>query len=105
LQDKILEFPYLLHWCPYHGYFVWRGKRGYELADFPKLQKEAISIKPKPPDAKALYTDCTIVKMKCPYCKYVWKQYRDTPPDSWGKTIYCPSCHAEIPKEKALLKR
>jgi hypothetical protein len=104
LRDKILEFPYYLHWCPYHGYFIWRGRKGYELADFSKIEREAISVKPKPPDVKAPYTDYSIVRMKCPYCGFKWKQYKDTPPNSWGNIIVCPSCKSEISKEKAMLK-
>jgi hypothetical protein len=65
LRDKILEFPDYLHCCPYHGYFIWRGRKGYELANFSKIEREAISVKPKPPDVKAPYTDYSIVRMKC----------------------------------------
>lgn len=103
-RDKILTFPYYIHWCPYHGYFVWRGKKGYELADFSKLEHEAIKIGRKPSDSMIGYVDFTIVTMKCPYCGYKWRQYKETPPETWGNIIYCPSCFAEIPKEKAILK-
>jgi hypothetical protein len=100
-RRKYLELPYMLRWCPYHGYFVWRGRKGYELVDFSRIEKEAISIKPEPPDSKAVYVDFTIVTMKCPYCGAEWKQYKELPPESWGNIIYCPFGH-EIPRDKAI---
>jgi len=104
-DGKSYTFPYRLYHCFWHGYFVWRGKKGHQLADFSKLQHEATRVDPLPPEVPTpTPADYLIVKMKCPFCKGEWKQYDKTWTTQSGGVI-CPSCGAEIPKEKAVVKR
>jgi len=103
-SGKSYTFPYRLYLCFYHGYFVWRGKKGHQLADFSKLQREAIRVEPLPLGVPTnVYAESPIVKMKCPFCKDEWKQYDKTWTTQGGGVI-CPFCGAEIPKKKAVVK-
>lgn len=105
-DGKCYTFPYRVYYCFWHGWFVWRGKKGHQLIDFSKLKHEAIEVEPLPsesPDTSAI-ADYSIVKMKCPYCEDEWEQYDKTWTTQDGCVI-CPSCGAKIPKGKAVVKR
>ena len=105
--DKVVyTFPFRIYYCRWHGYWVWKGKKGHQLVDFSKLKHQATRVEPLPPDSPDTSTmaDYLIVKMKCPYCEHEWGQYDKTLTTQSG-SITCPSCRAEIPKEKALVKR
>ncbi|MEM1574088.1 MAG: hypothetical protein QXY96_06405 [Candidatus Methanomethylicaceae archaeon] len=104
LHGKLLSFPYSIYLCYRHGYFVWRGRNGYTLADFSKLEKEA-EIKQLTPEAKEdEYAKSPIIELKCYICNYKWKQYT-TPWLISSKTIFCPDCKAELDKDKTLMKK
>ena len=105
-QDKELDFRSPIYFCHNHGFFIWnRREQRHELADLSKLKRRA-TIKPLPPElrGKIKEFDYTIVEMKCPDCEYEWKQYKETPPESWGKTVRRPGCGVDIPKDK-IVKR
>lgn len=104
--DKVVyTFPFRIYYCDRHGYWVWRRKK-HHLVDFSKLKHQANKVEPLPPNSPDTSTmaDYLIVKMKCPYCEHEWGQYDKTLTTQSGGII-CPSCGAEIPKEKALVTR
>jgi hypothetical protein len=105
--DKVVyTFPFRIYYCHLHGYWVWRGKKGHQLVNFSKLKHQATKVEPLPPESPDTSTiaDYLIVKMKCPYCEHKWEQYDKTQLTQSGG-VFCPDCGAEIPKEKALVKR
>ena len=101
-ERKSYTFPFRIYHCPYHGYFVWRGKK-HQLVDFSKLKHQAKKVESLPPESPDTNTiaDYSIVKMKCPHCGGEWRQYDKTWTTQTGGVI-CPCCGAEIPKEKAV---
>ena len=103
--DKVIyTFPFRIYYCHYHGYWVWRGKKGHQLVDFSKLKHQAIKVEPLPASVPSpTLLDYRIIEMKCPYCEGEWRQYDRTWTTQSGGVV-CPLCHAEIPKEKAVKK-
>ena len=104
-ERKSYTFSFRIYYCHYHGYFVWRGKKGHQLVDFSKLQHQATKVEPFPsesPDTSTM-ADYLIVKMECPYCEHEWEQYDKT--WTYDGNMICPKCGVKIPKEKALVKR
>ena len=91
-QRKTLIFPYRIYHCRDHGAFVWRKGKGYELADFSKLQPDATVTTSLP---NVQWIDYTIVRYRCPYCKEEWTQHKEFPPSD---KVRCPNRHL-IPKK------
>jgi len=105
-DHKRYNFPYRFYFCHRHGIYVWRGKK-HELFDLSKRINQAISIEPLELEVIKRFTDSDShmptlsdykpVRLKCPYCKNVWKQY-----DSEFlhlDRIFCPFCGTEKPRE------
>ena len=103
-RGKYLGFAYPVYLCYRHGYFIWRGsRRGHVLADFSKLEKEAIEVKVEPPEAKPnAYAEAPIIEIKCKYCGYRWKQYL-TPFVKLDKGVWCPDCRSFLDLNKDIL--
>ena len=111
-DGKRYNFPFGFYYCERHGIYVWRGRK-HELFDLRSRMNQKVSIEPLEPEVLERFTksgrmptlsDYSVVKMKCPYCGYEWEQYNKTLTTQSGGII-CPSCGAEIPREKALVKR
>ena len=110
---KRYTFRYRFYYCHRHGIYIWRGRK-HELFDLGKKMSQAINVEPLEPEVIKRFaesksrmptlSDYRIVKMQCPYCEHKWEQYDKTLTTQSG-SITCPSCRAEIPKEKALVKR
>lgn len=94
-QHKTLNFPYRIYHCQYHGAFVWRRRKGYELVDFSKSQRHA-TVTPSLPNVQ--WTDYTIVKYKCPYCEEEWTQHKEF---HQSEKVRCPNGHL-IPKNDVM---
>jgi hypothetical protein len=107
-HGKYLSFPYPIYLCYRHGYFVWRGEgKGHILADFSKLKHEAIEVRDESPNALGdVYAESPIVKMKCKYCGYEWKQYL-TPWVTYDKGVWCPNCDSflDLNKDNPIVER
>jgi len=103
-RGKYLEFPYPIYLCYRHGYFVWRGSsKGHVLAEFLKLEKEAIKVKAEPPGTPSnAYAEAPIVEIKCKFCGYKWRQYL-TPFTKHDNGVWCPDCRSFLDLNKDIL--